>query len=160
MWEGLTWTVRYDTNEKKYGNKRLIDYKDIPDEPVEVRKSSDQQKQYGWWPVAILNFKNAVFDETRYPDTASFVYVICIYQLVQDELVAWGIRTSNQKDLKAYKVDKEGPVETNLARSTFLNSHLHCLFFCRPPRSSPILSCPRPSTRGEGSRPFQLYIYI
>ena len=158
VWEGLTWTVRYDTSEKKYSNKRLIEFADIPVEPVEVRMGADQPKKYGWWPVAILDFKSAVYGERKFPDTASFVYVICIYQLVQDELFAWGIRTSNQKSMAAYKVDKDGPVETNLARSTFLNSHLHCLFFCRPPRSSPFLSCPRPSTRGEGSQPFQLYI--
>ena len=87
MWEGLTWTVRYDTGERKYGNKRLIEWKDIPEEPVDVRMASDQPKKYGWWPVAILNFKNAVYAETKFPDTASFVYVICIYQLVQDELL-------------------------------------------------------------------------
>ena len=98
----------------------MIEFDDIPEEPVEVRQASDQDKSYGWWPVAILEFKDAVYHENRFPETSSFVYCICIYQVVCDELYAWGMKTSRKMDFTGYKVHREGSIETNLARNTFL----------------------------------------
>ena len=112
-------TSRYDPEESKYTNKRIIEYQDIPNFDVDIRKASDQNKSYGWWPVAILKFKESVYRENKFPDTANRVYCICIYQALRDTLYAWGMKTSKNES-GSLEGSEEGPLKQIVARNTFL----------------------------------------
>jgi hypothetical protein len=43
----------------------------------------------GWWPVAVVTLNTETYEDM--PHLREFLLVICVYQLMWEELVAWPI---------------------------------------------------------------------
>ena len=82
---------RYDPTESKYGNKRAIRIRDLPDVET-ILITPNEGKSYTWWPVAIMS----VHDEYKKgrPWLQDWKFCTCIYQAMWEQPVAWGIKVS------------------------------------------------------------------
>ena len=99
-------TPRYSTGEKKYVGKRVVEWKDVPDEPVYISDFDDERPDQCWWPVVILEFHEDIVKNVMGLRLDQNLYLICIYQVLDKEIVAWSIPCSQQRTLDAVKVAK------------------------------------------------------
>ena len=83
-----------------YANKRAIPWCVIPEVEIELPRTTEQQRLYTWWPVAIMNMKPGALGSNELLD---YVYVICVYQAMMDQPVAWGIKISQMVDLPRWQ---------------------------------------------------------
>ena len=58
---------------------------------------ANQQRQYGWWPVGIVRLDDEFMKAHRLPEDVLFV--TCIYQALDNEIVAWAMNASNEMDV-------------------------------------------------------------
>ena len=98
----LHYNPRYSTQEKKYRDKRLIMFDDIPWTAVQLQENKAALREYGWWPVGRLQFTTTKRQEHAPLDEN--IWVICLYQAMQSPMIAWGLRRSNVISQEGFKV--------------------------------------------------------
>ena len=83
-----------------YVDKRGIPWHFIPECDTELPDFTGQQKNYTWWPVAIMNLKKEAAD---FQELVDWKYVICVYQAMLDKPVAWGMRITHLLNLPRFQ---------------------------------------------------------
>lgn len=71
---------------KKYENRCMILWDDVPNQGVQFH---DVGSEAGWWPVVEVVLNAETYEDL--PHLQDFALVICVYQLMWEELVAWPI---------------------------------------------------------------------
>ena len=71
----------------KYENRCMILWDDLPIRPTAFHAPGDDHG--GWWPVVEVKLNETTYKEL--PHLLDFALVICVYQLMWEELVAWPI---------------------------------------------------------------------
>jgi hypothetical protein len=71
---------------KKYENRCMILWDDVPSQGVMFHSVGTEA---GWWPVVEIVLNKEVYEDMQH--LKAFSLVICVYQLMWEELVAWPI---------------------------------------------------------------------
>ena len=125
-------TIRYDPGEKKYTkNKRCIPWRFVPEQDTEVPwRAGEHRKAYRWWPVAILQLKD---EAALRPQLEDWMFVICVYQAMLDQPVAWGVPRTQllllphfQEKLVYPILNSNGAVSAPHTYNESNNFHLSC----------------------------------
>ena len=56
-----------------------------------------QAKDYGWWPVGIVRLHHKFMEMHKLPKDV--LYVTCIYQALDVDVVAWAMKVTNELDV-------------------------------------------------------------
>ena len=78
----------------------------MPNEDVYITEYEDEKPNQRWWPVVILEFHDAVIEHCQQLRLDRNLYLICIYQVLDKDIVAWSIPFSQKRSLNAVKVAK------------------------------------------------------
>ena len=101
-------TTRYDPREKKYRNRRCIPWRCVPEVDTEVPGGEEHKKAYTWWPVAILRLKDEAALRLQ---LANWMYIICVYQAMLDQPVAWGMPVTQLLHLPHFQDKLTFPIQ-------------------------------------------------
>ena len=93
---------RYSPKETKYKNKRMVMLNDLTYDMIFLNRHPDADEDFPWWPVGVLVLTDDLtlqYGEKIY----DYKYLICIYQAIEPELVAWGMATNKIVDVSALR---------------------------------------------------------
>ena len=85
----------------KYKNKFIVPWDTIPDKTPTVDKMENDDP---WWPVGILKFQSGLERLTSCRVDGTLLYVICLWQALEEVMVAWTIPCTHKKMLHVASV--------------------------------------------------------
>ena len=96
--------TRYSVRDRKYAKKRVVLLADIPNYEVNVPRGDGQTQEYFWWPVVKLEFHEGAIETLGQTLPKDMMYLVCVYQAMEEKVVAWAMTASQQIHEEVYKV--------------------------------------------------------